>query len=680
LRTLPVIFYILCLTPISGTAQGTISQKLEWFDNFFREKGRINPEEAQARAMARIANAQREQDKISEAFVRKELGMILFTRVPDYENAISQFIYSLKIEDSLGLRADQVITYLALARVFDEVGDPHKSSELLEHAMELSEPFNDVKTLVYITNWLGRLNAAQRKYDAAFENYELVLRRKEEVNDPRVEGEALFNIAHVHTLKGQYQEALKIHKQALAIWRKIKDRLHEAQSLNDIGELYRLMKNDQKALENHAVALRIRAEISDERGLAQSYNNAGILYYNQQNYARAVANLNLALEAAIASQSVEQRAKSHEYLSYCHKQTGDFKEALLHKEQYIDLIEFQRNEKTEAELLESQNRYVLDKKELEIRQLELEQKRRDQELASQKKIQNFLFALIGFGLIIVMLVLYLYLIKRRTNLSLQAAHARVNQQKTELEKLNATKDKFFSIISHDLKGPLNSFTAFSKMLIDHTESLTKEEIQMLAREIDKNLKNLFTLLENLLEWSRSQTGNIDFKQETVDLNALLHQNRNLLNTQASNKGISIIYDNNDPVPVQAHKHSVNTVIRNLISNAIKFTPEGGTITLKTEQREGKIKISVQDTGVGMEPAIIQKLFRIDTKYSTTGTAHEKGTGLGLILCKDFIEKNGGTIGVESEPGKGSIFFFYLPVTTTDSGLQPSAPATAAAIA
>jgi signal transduction histidine kinase len=251
--------------------------------------------------------------------------------------------------------------------------------------------------------------------------------------------------------------------------------------------------------------------------------------------------------------------------------------------------------------------------------------------------------------------------KRKSNRVLQAANARVNQQNVELVELNATKDKFFSIISHDLKGPLNSLTSFSGLLINHTDSLSKDEIQMLARDLDKSLKNLFALLENLLEWSRSQTGNIEFKPEIFDLNALLRQNRELLHTQAQNKQISIVQEGQTELPANAHKHSVNTVVRNLISNAIKFTPQGGTITLGTKRSDELLTVSIADTGVGMTAEIMQKLFRLDTKHTTKGTAEEKGTGLGLILCKEFIEKNGGRIWVESVVGKGSVFYFTLPL-------------------
>src|SRR5690606_15447961 len=178
-----------------------------------------------------------------------------------------------------------------------------------------------------------------------------------------------------------------------------------------------------------------------------------------------------------------------------------------------------------------------------------------------------------------------------------------------------------------------------------------DEIRMLAADLDKSLKNLFSLLENLLEWARSQTGNIDFKRERFDVATLLAENRNLLQAQADNKGISIdVRVATEPITVDAHRHSVNTVIRNLVSNAIKFTPNGGAIIIDATSKGNEVIVSVKDNGVGMTEEVLRKLFRLDAKHSTKGTADEEGTGLGLILCKEFIEKNGGRIWVDSQPG------------------------------
>jgi signal transduction histidine kinase len=661
---------ILLIAAPPGNAQETLPSKLEWYQGFFEVKEPLTDPERE-RLDRKLNEAIELNDKGSEAHVRKEIGLVLLTRVPDYGRALDYIIGAFHIEDSLSLSQDVIISYIAMARVFAETGDHHKSAELLTTAEHVNENYKDRNILVYILNEKGKNNAALGFFDEAQENYDVAL--KYLTDDNPIEADILFNMGHMFSLRKEHIKALEKHKAALKLWRKAGNRTREARSLNDIGQLYQLMKNPDKAIDNFRVAVEIRTALKDNAGLAETYNNLGVLYFEQKSYNKAIESLQKGLDAASGEQLAEERARSTEYLKYCYKELNDFERALYYAESSAQLSEMVGAEKSSEEPLAKQSRFELDQREAQINEMEINQRQREEKIANQRKLTNFLFAIVGLGLAVALLTFYLYMVKRRANISLRSAQAKLNQQNVELQNLNATKDKFFSIISHDLKGPLNSFTAFSKMLIDHTDSMTKEEIQMLAREIDKNLKNVFALLENLLEWSRSQTGNIEFKPEPFDLNDILRQNKELLSAQASAKGITIQYKGSGPQLVQAHRHSVNTVVRNLISNAIKFTPAGGTITLNGQPQNGILRVSVTDTGVGMSSAVVAKLFRIDTKYSTSGTANEKGTGLGLILCKDFIEKNGGSIGVESIEGKGSVFFFTLPMIQT-GGYQLKQPA------
>ena len=641
-------------------AQSGDDTGITWYKSFF-DAGNNQPiEQALSKGNALLEQATDASDFALAARALKQLGLIHLTRTHDYEQAMDFLIKSLAIEDSLNLKEQRIFTYLAMSRVFVAVGDYYNSAQFLEEALDLNEPLNNTALLVMILNESGKVHAAMGKTDEARDNYELVLRYHENLDDPAVESDARYNLAHLATLQGAYKEALDQHKRALAIRRSLRDRKNEAQSLSDIGELYRLMKNDGKALANHTVALDIRQRLKDKTGISESYNHVGVLYFHQKKYQQAVSNLIRALEAGRESQAQNQMRRSYEYLSFCYEAMGDYKQALQHKDLFLAMNDFIQRDRNEEELLQMQNRYVIDKKEGQIEKLEMDRTKREQELAEQKKFRNVLFVIVGLCVIIALLVFYLYIQKQRSNKSLTAAHQKVQQQNLQLQELNATKDKFFSIISHDLKGPLNSLTSFSGLLINHTESLSKEEIQMLARDFDKSLKNLFVLLENLLEWSRVQTGNIEFTAEPLDLAAVLEQNKALLTAQAQNKNITLLNGREGPVMVNAHPHSINTVVRNLISNAIKFTPEGGAVMLNLKQVKDAVQVSIADTGVGMPAEVMKKLFRIDTKHSTKGTANEKGTGLGLILCKEFVEKNGGTIWVESEENKGTVFHFTLP--------------------
>lgn len=236
-----------------------------------------------------------------------------------------------------------------------------------------------------------------------------------------------------------------------------------------------------------------------------------------------------------------------------------------------------------------------------------------------------------------------------------------NQQNTELASVNAQKDKFFSIIAHDLKSPFNSILGFSEMLKDEAHSLDMASIIQYAGLINSSAQHTYELLENLLEWARMQQGRIPFEPKPILLKNIINAEFESSKETANQKSISVIDGILENIIVTADENMLRTVIRNLISNAIKFTPKGGQVEVKGEVRDSQVIISVSDTGAGINPETIGKLFKIETCFTSRGTENEKGTGLGLLLCKEFIEKHDGKIWMESEIGKGSRFYFSLPV-------------------
>lgn len=657
--TIRSIFGCFCLFALPFLIHAQDEAELSRFQSFFDERQTSPVEKALYEASLKLEQSREIGDAREEARALRDLGLIHLNRAHDYEKAVDLLIDALAIEDSLQLVNQQVLTYISLARAFEVVGDFYKSAQFLNQAASLDPQEININTLAMIFNDLGRVNAAMGAMDKALQNFQHVLRYRTDI-DKRFEAEALLNLGHLYTAQGDYKAALESHKKALAVTRALTDRRSEALSLNDIGVLYGLMKNDEKSLANHEVALEIRQSLDDKRGIAESYNNIASFYLRKGEAEKARANGLLALEQGRESQAQDQMLKSYDLLSQSFKSLGDFQSALSYKELSQALHEFIENEAHERQLLETQNRYLLEKKETEIQKLDALRLDRERELAAGKKFRNVLYLLVVLGVATAGLLLILYLVKRRSNRILSVAKKEVQQQNIKLQQLNNTKDKFFSIISHDLKGPLNSLTSFSRLLIDHTDSLSREEIQALAKDLDKSVKNLLTLLENLLEWSRSQTGNIDFTPEVFDVRELLESNKLLLDSQATSKQVNIELVYSGESRVRLHKQSVNTVIRNLLSNAIKFTSPDGTIRLGLRRQNSTFEIYVADNGVGMSPEVVEKLFRLDSKHSTRGTANEKGTGLGLILCRDFIEKNGGHLRVQSAPGKGSAFTCSFP--------------------
>lgn len=231
----------------------------------------------------------------------------------------------------------------------------------------------------------------------------------------------------------------------------------------------------------------------------------------------------------------------------------------------------------------------------------------------------------------------------------------------ELKELNATKDKFFSIIAHDLKNPFITIMGFSDILLADYNELSDEERKYYIEEMKKSADLSHNLLQNLLQWSRAQTGRIDYNPGKINLKSVVKENFNLLEKTAANKNIKFIHKISEDIFINADEAMLNTVLRNLLTNAVKFSYNNSQITLAAENyHEKEIIVKVIDSGVGMNKNRVDSLFKLDTTNTTPGTANEAGTGLGLILCKEFIEKHGGRIWVESEEGKGTTFNFTLP--------------------
>jgi PAS domain S-box-containing protein len=229
-----------------------------------------------------------------------------------------------------------------------------------------------------------------------------------------------------------------------------------------------------------------------------------------------------------------------------------------------------------------------------------------------------------------------------------------------LKEMNASKDKFFSIVAHDLKSPFNGLLGFTKILVDDFEELSPEMLKGYIYNIYVTAKNVYNLIENLLEWSRIQTGKMEFTPKMIDLSDEVKYTIELLNNNAVNKNISLVGNTPIGTMVCVDSNMIHSVLQNLVSNALKFTRLGGTVEISSRDDGNFVEVTVSDNGIGIKESDIWKIFRIDVQHTTTGTAKEKGTGLGLILCKELIDKHGGKIWVESVEGVGSKFIFTLP--------------------
>jgi signal transduction histidine kinase len=308
-------------------------------------------------------------------------------------------------------------------------------------------------------------------------------------------------------------------------------------------------------------------------------------------------------------------------------------------------------------------RYEIAKREVENDTLEKQNLNNELEL-SKKNLT--LYILSGVLVIIALLVLLLVnqnRIKRKANHVLEAKNSLIGCQKDELIKLNTSKDKFLSILAHDIKSPLSSIYGISELLVKEYDELTTEEKMMFTKDLHTLSVNLTEIINTLLTWSSSQSGLITHRPKPLRIADLCQKTISHLETVAKQKDIRLICHADTSLLLMADENMIYSVLHNLINNAIKFSYPGAEVLIETLQSDGFAEISVIDTGIGLSANSKAKLFYYDQHFISKGTVGETGTGLGLILCKDFVEMNGGKIRVESIVNKGSTFVFTLPVAT-----------------
>lgn len=245
------------------------------------------------------------------------------------------------------------------------------------------------------------------------------------------------------------------------------------------------------------------------------------------------------------------------------------------------------------------------------------------------------------------------------NKEISDALTQIQKQKEQLEEVNQSKDRFFSIIAHDLRSPINSLLGFTNLLSNYADAMTTDEVKKISNDLNRSLQNVLQLIEDLLTWARSQMNKVDFKPENVSINQIIREDLELSTILFQKKDISLKTEVEPNLYAFADGDHVKFVLRNLITNALKFTNRNGEVCINASNKGKFIQIDVKDNGVGMPAEFKEKLFKMDTVKSTSGTDNEKGTGLGLLLCKEFIKKNGGDIWVESKEGEGSCFSFTL---------------------
>jgi signal transduction histidine kinase len=357
-------------------------------------------------------------------------------------------------------------------------------------------------------------------------------------------------------------------------------------------------------------------------------------------------------------QSSELKAIAAKNLSIAYENLRQFEQSLRYLK-IANILSDSLNSIEKAKTVSNlASRYELTKKESEIKSLSLEKEMQKTELVFESKIRYGLIAFLIVVMVLLVVSVYQYRARKKANDMLVVWSQAVDQKNQQLDNLNKVKDKIFSSIAHDVRSPLSSIQGLLSLM--NLNILSQEELQKIIIELSARVNTTTSLLENLLNWSRNQIATAKANPVKTNVKNLADECFELYHNNAVEKNITLINKIPDSSVIYADEEMIKIILRNLISNAIKFTRPNGEVKVEAAPQEDILCISVSDTGVGIPQANLDKIFSFDTK-STQGTAQEKGTGLGLVLCKEFIEKNGGKIWVDSLQDKGSTFSFTVPM-------------------
>ena len=468
----------------------------------------------------------------------------------------------------------------------------------------------------------------------------------------------LLNIGDVLTREMQLDSAITYTVQALHIAENIHDSSILPTCLSNLGDIYTKKHDPRKALPYFQRSLRISENIQDEDGMADTHNSMADAYYQLGQYKASMDDARAALQTALVLHTGETIKTSYHILYENYLALKDFQRALAFRNLEIDLNDSLFNLDKEKELKTLQSDYELEKKQHQVDVLKKDSLTQQREL-EHSKIR--LYLIIGGTILIIIWAFFLIRANRQinwVNRLLAARNTEIVRRNEELADLNAVKDKLLSIISHDLRSPISTLKGFVDLLKD--ANLPPDKIRYFSAQMGESLKETSNMLDNLLFWAKTQMDGLKVDARPFDLVPVLQQNRRLAISRAQKKKITVLTAGMDrPVMAYADEVMIDMVIRNLVDNAIKFSREGDTISLSVSSTPDGVSVTISDTGLGIPLEDQHRIFT-SISYTTTGTSREKGSGLGLSLCKEMIDKNGGKIWFHSEPGKGTSFTFTLP--------------------
>lgn len=578
--------------------------------------------------------------------------------------AIDLYEQVLQIADSLGNEKYSVGVLINLATAYSSQGDLNKGLEYYFEALERSEELENEEFIAVITNNLGDKYNESEDYDQA----EYFLNRSKQISEDvglrsnllRV----LLNLGNTYMATDRFDEAERAYRQVLDMHEQAGNVTGEIQVIYNLGRLNLAREEYTSALEYLQQALRRSEEANILPGVFHSTIGLGELYLEMGNTAHAIESYERGVRVTEETGNRSMKLTAYENMYNAHKNAGNSAEALAWLEEANDLKEEMRTAESERLRAQYETKFDLRRSEQEKQLAQIQQQQQETLLAQQRWI--IITALVGIAVLLIAgFVLIRINTKRKaanvklteSNHQLKELNQTVQNQKEELERLNNVKTKMFAIIAHDLRGPLGSLQSLLYLLREH--DLTEKETNELTASLEKNMLENSSMMDNLLGWAQSQMNGLSINKRSFDLSLAVKSVLDQFKLQLESKKIEMNVEVPENSNIYADYDLMKLVIRNLIANAIKFSNPGSSITLRANKNDdGKYRIAVIDQGVGIPEEHQSKIFS-DQHFTSKGTNKEKGSGLGLNLCKEYVEKHGGSIWFETEENQGTTFYFTI---------------------
>ncbi|WP_194976717.1 tetratricopeptide repeat-containing sensor histidine kinase [Aquiflexum lacus] len=587
----------------------------------------------------------------------------VYNKLGDYKKAILNYEKSLEIKESIDDQKGIASSLKNIATIYYYQANYAPALEANLKALRISEYLSDSMGIAFVYNNMALIYEKQEKLEESLSFFQKSLTIKESLGDKRGISTTLHNIAKLYEYQEKFDLAIDLILQSLSISEELNEIDGISASLNNLANVYELQGNYQAALKNYYKSLEMDSQTENKRGILLSVTNLAKIHLR-------LGELELASQLAKKGIAIGKELGSKEEIQLCHitlsqifEKQRNFENALYHFQQstaYADSLNRQELERKTAKL---EAEYEYDKR---LTLIQAEQKATDLEnekiLQQEKFLRNILvFAFISI-LIIALITLGNYFKQKKAKELLESRTA-------ELEKANEVKSKLFSIIGHDLRNPIGSL--YMLLGLYNRKMMDEDEFRSTVPSLYKNVGAIMNVLDNLLRWSIGEMKMVKSNPLAVNLHEKVSAILDFFSTLCRQKNIAIISEIDPIYSVLVDPNHLDLILRNLINNGIKFSNNGGIITLNAYEDDDLLIISVKDTGIGIKPEDVEKLFQKDLVESKRGTKGEQGTGLGLNLCQLYVVENGGNIWVKSEPGKGSTFFFSLPMVIKKDALSVS---------